>query len=127
MRRVILGGLFLATLNLLGASQALALASYDDSGTAQKVHLRGYMPVTRIIYVDQQDRILSVTGNTDENITPIVARPNSAGQLKLTSFIDQQYQRILQAQGGHLKAGVTYYPAAPAGTIRLSLTKLANG
>ncbi|HVX58562.1 MAG TPA: hypothetical protein VG964_02385 [Candidatus Saccharimonadales bacterium] len=122
MKRQHFAGLLLSTLVILGAGQAVALTS-SGAPIAQEVRLRGAMPLTRVIYIDHQEHILSIVTNTDQNITPTVVYPNKSDLLPLSANVNDQYQAIVAANGGHLSGG-TYSPVAPSyggGAIKASL------
>lgn len=115
MKRLFLGAFVLLDLLFAGWASSLALAntpttSYDDSPIVQKITIHGIVPVMRFIYVDNQDKILRIVGNTDQNITPQVVRASNYKTIELSPYINDQYQTILAANGGRLEGGLTYYP-----------------
>lgn len=123
MKKLFLCALFLADLLITGWAPSLALTntpatSYDGSPVSGKVIIRGVVPTMRFIYVDNQDKILSVVGNTDQNISPRVIRTATYKDIELSAYVVAQYQTILAANGGHLQAGLTYH--LPFGSDQLT-------
>lgn len=122
MKRLFLGAFVLFDLLIAGWAPSLALAStpttsYDGSGISGKITLHGRMPLSRFVYVDNQDKILSVVGNTSQNIAPQVVRASNYKIIGLSSYINDQYQAILAANGEQLSPGLTYYPASQPAVI----------
>lgn len=116
MKRLFLGAFILLDLLIAGWAPSLALAntpttSYDGSPIIQKITIHGIVPIMRFIYVDNQDKILRVVGNTSLNIVPRVILASNFKDIELSPYINAQYQQILSTNGGNLVAGLTYYPS----------------
>lgn len=79
----------------------------DQVSISSTVTLTGIVLPGRYIYLDKSGDVQKVIGNTSDNLTPKVL--NSQNQLvPLSDKINQQYQQLLNENGGHLQAGQSY-------------------
>jgi hypothetical protein len=100
MRRLLLWVfIFAAAILFFGGSQSLA---YNT-----QITVYASVPMMRVIYLDESGNITKVLGNTTQNIDPKIYDEHNQ-PVSMTSQIQDQYNKFLKAQGGHLEASKIY-------------------
>jgi len=114
MKRLLLLVLFAVVFVPVGSLQAATLPP-DTLGVgaiAQQIHIQGIVPPMRVIYIDEQAKVVRVVGYTSDNsVSLTVSHDGTNTPASMTGYIYDQYQRLLADNDNYLLDCETYQPS----------------
>jgi hypothetical protein len=82
---------------------------------SQQIIVRGVVPERRVIVVDGQERIMEITSNTPNDVTPEVALLTFTGpRVPLTDAVRRQYEAVMRQVGGDKAVTIAPVPTPVA-------------